>query len=526
MPPINVAIIGAGLSGLTALKQCRSDGIPATIFEARDGIGGQWRYEEPDAETGHAMSSMYEGVILNSCRDTSTFSDFPIDPARYPDYFSHRRFLRYIEDYADNFKLRPYVRLNTKVLSCKPQEDGKWLVTRQENGKEEIEEVFDAVLACSGHVSRPLIPKFEGMETFKGQILHSHVYRRPGTFEGKRVAIIGFGSSAADISCEIGSQAKELHVITRRGGWVLPRYAFGKPIEAYDSRIAETVLPQWLTQWAQTKICETVVGKLPDVIKPAHGIFQANVTVRSDLVESIKTGRVTPHRAGVEKITEDSIVLTDGTMLEVDAIICCTGYHMDFPYLPQEIYHVKDNPTLDSPNSLDLYKLVVSPRFKNLFFIGFVELPGPIVPVSEVQARWATAIILKNVRLPSVKEMEESIKSYQEHIAKTMVRSDRHTINVRYLPYCDDLLQELGAAPTFKKLLLNFLTSNTLEAASLLLAVYFGINSPAQYRLFGYGKKTQLAKTTLLRLWRGGKELTTEERKLARPLPWPESRPS
>jgi dimethylaniline monooxygenase (N-oxide forming) len=220
---------------LTALKQCLSEEIAATVFEARDAIGGQWYYEEPDASTGETMSSIYEGVILNSCRDTTCFSDFPIDPARYPDYFGHRLFLRYIDEYADHFRLKQHIRFNTKVLSCKQLDNGKWRVEYAESGKEAREEIYDAVFACSGHNSRPMMPEFEGIGTFRGQLFHSHTYRRPGAFEGKRVAIIGIGSSAADISCEIGGQAKELHLVTRRGGWIVPRYVLGKPAEAWDS---------------------------------------------------------------------------------------------------------------------------------------------------------------------------------------------------------------------------------------------------------------------------------------------------
>lgn len=226
---------------MTTLKQCLSEEIAATIFEARDVLGGQWCYEEPDPSTGEAMSSIYEGVILNSCRDTTCFSDFPIDPARYPNYFGHRLFLRYIDEYADHFGLKQHIRLSTKVLSCKQSEDNKWLVEYAENGKASTEEIFDAVFACTGHFTRPTIPEFEGIGTFRGQFLHSHTYRRPGAFEGRRVAIIGVGSSAADIACEIGGQGKELHLITRRGGWIVPRYLLGQPAEAYNS--------EWLVQF-------------------------------------------------------------------------------------------------------------------------------------------------------------------------------------------------------------------------------------------------------------------------------------
>ena len=233
---MKVAIVGAGkaprpshslsnlsgLSGLVALKECLAEGIEADVFEAADQIGGQWAY-------GTEASSMYEGVVLNSCRDTSGFTDFPLDPARYPHFLSHQQFREYIEEYTNFFDLKRHIKLNTTVKSCRQIGD-KWEV--ETDGKA----IYDAVFACTGHDTIPRIPDFPGKSSFKGQFVHSHFYRRPSDFEGKRVAIIGIGSSAADISCELVGNAKEVHIITRRGSWILPRLAFGKPIEYLDSK--------------------------------------------------------------------------------------------------------------------------------------------------------------------------------------------------------------------------------------------------------------------------------------------------
>lgn len=179
---------------------------------------------------------MYDGVVLNSCRDTSALTDFPLDPSRYGDYFGHKQQLQYLNDYVEHFGLKKYIRLNTRVLASEPREDGSWVVRVQEGGKDGVEELnFDAVLVCTGHLSTPAIPEFKGRDIFQGQFMHSHFYRRPGPFDRKKVVIIGLGSSAVDIACEIAPGADEVHVITRRGGWVLPRFVLGKPLEAFDS---------------------------------------------------------------------------------------------------------------------------------------------------------------------------------------------------------------------------------------------------------------------------------------------------
>lgn len=232
-----------------------------TCFESRGEIGGQWA-AQPDVTPQDApekvQSSIYDGVVLNSCRDTSALPDFPADPARYGDYFSHRHQLRYLREYAEHFGLLEHIRFKTRVLSCVPEDEGqgvgppRWRVTiRGEGEAAEEEVVFDALFVGAGHLSTPSIPNFAGRDAFKGEFLHSHYYRRPGPFERKKVALIGFGSSAVDIACELAPGAEEVHLITRRGGWVLPRYVLGKPTEAWDSEY----LPTWsLTEARRGKI--------------------------------------------------------------------------------------------------------------------------------------------------------------------------------------------------------------------------------------------------------------------------------
>ena len=184
---------------MTTLKECLAAGFEATILEAQGHIGGQWQYTDPDSTTGEVHSSIYQGVIFNSCRDTSSFSDFPMDPARYSVYTSHKQFVQYLHEYATFFNLTSHIKLSTKVLRCVQLEGGKWEVTS--SAKEGTEtDTYDALFACTGHNTTPFIPQFQGLKDFKGQFIHSHVYRTPGAFEGKKVAIIGVGSSGNSLA--------------------------------------------------------------------------------------------------------------------------------------------------------------------------------------------------------------------------------------------------------------------------------------------------------------------------------------
>ncbi|MDF2435133.1 MAG: dimethylaniline monooxygenase (N-oxide forming) / hypotaurine monooxygenase, partial [Mucilaginibacter sp.] len=140
-----------GISGLVALKECLASGLEAHVFEARPDIGGNWNYEPVPANattdgTGspNVTSSMYDGVMCNSCRDTTGFTDFPLDPLRYGDYFNHRHMLRYLRDYTDHFGLLQHIRLRTRVLSCSPLAGGAdgWKVATQEEGQPVEEGIY------------------------------------------------------------------------------------------------------------------------------------------------------------------------------------------------------------------------------------------------------------------------------------------------------------------------------------------------------------------------------------------------
>lgn len=392
-----------GLSGLVAAKECLEEGFVPTIYESRDGIGGQWKHEEPNPVTGEAHSSIYDGTIANSCRDTSSFSDFPIDPARYPDYSRHEQFLQYIREYADHFALEKFIVFQTKVLNCEQLPDGRWTVTSVRG-----EEIYDGLLVCTGKNNFPSMPQFDGLENFRGDVVHSHVYRRPASYAGKRVAIVGFGSSAVDLSSEICTQAQSCHLVTRRGGWVLPRHIMGSVSESYESRLSQYLVPEFLMTVILEFIYRLVMGKIPPELKPDHRILEQNPSVRDEFLDHVRAGRITAHRTTIDRFTETGMCLNNGKVLEVDAVIFCTGYRNLFPFIADSIYVGK------RPNSLHLYRMIVPPQLQNIFFLGLVELAAPIHIAVELQARWVVGVLSGRITLPSNTQMCHAIEAFEK----------------------------------------------------------------------------------------------------------------
>ncbi|KAB5554473.1 flavin-containing monooxygenase [Coniochaeta sp. 2T2.1] len=519
-PQVRVAIIGAGVSGLVALKECLAAGIDATVFETRDIIGGAWAYQpvDPDTDPSEVTSSMYDGTMLNSCRDTSSFTDFPIDPARYGHYFTHRQMARYLREYAEHFGLLEHIRLNTKVLNCVPLngsgKDG-WDVTVQPAGKPADELHFTAVMAATGHLSKPKITDFEGRELFQGEFLHSHYYRRPGPYAGKKVAVIGMGSSAVDIACELAPQTAECHLITRRGGWVLPRFVLGKPAEAFDNRATQLWINPTIAQYIQTKLLHLVDILPPPELRPDHRILAQNPTLRGDFSEKVATRIITPHRASVSSFTPTGLLLSNGKTLEVDVVIAATGYdQFHFPYLSFDPVRGKDTPT----GGVDLYRFLATPHYDNLFFVGYTELFGPLMPAAEAQSRYVAALLTGLVPQPTKEEMFRSIRDVRAQQKKKYVESERHVLTWECVEYCDSLLKPLGADPSFGRLFAGCFKGNPIRALGVLNAVWFGVPSSAQWRLCGHGSRRGLAEETVLRIAADKGELSKKEVEMVREL--------
>ncbi|KAH9367780.1 hypothetical protein HPB48_022078 [Haemaphysalis longicornis] len=206
---MRVAVIGAGASGLTALKACLEEGLDAVCFEKTSELGGLWTYREQNVD---GVASVMFSTTTNTSKEMSAFSDFP-PPPRYPNYMHHSLVSKYLNDYADAFSLRRHVRCCHSVIRLSPTHDhGRNgpldVVVRDEEKGSTFEHTFDAVMVCTGYDHTPLETKFFGLsDQFKGRVLHARDYKRPAGFQDSRVLVIGLGNSGCDIAVELSAVA-------------------------------------------------------------------------------------------------------------------------------------------------------------------------------------------------------------------------------------------------------------------------------------------------------------------------------
>ncbi|NXM54285.1 FMO5 monooxygenase, partial [Illadopsis cleaveri] len=473
-----VAIIGAGASGLCALKCCLDEGLEPTCFERSKDIGGLWRFE---SGVDPSQSASSRSVIINTSKEMMCFSDFPI-PEDFPNYMHNSKIMEYFRMYAQHFDLLRHIRFRTSVCRVSKRPDfassGQWEGVTESEGKQEAA-VFDAVLVCSGHHTDAHLPlsSFPGLKKFEGQYLHSRDYKSPQPFLGKRVVVVGIGNSGIDIAVELSHAAKQVFLSTRRGSWVLHRVAeSGYPFDfSYISRFMQllynllppNIISFFLERQLNARFDHTLYG-----LKPRHRILNQHPTVNDDLPNRIISGRVRV-KPNIQEFTETSAIFEDGTREDVDAVVFATGYSFSFPFLEGCVKVVE--------NQIPLYKFVFPPDLEKptLAFIGFIQPLGAIMPISELQCRWATRVFKGLQGLPPPADMLAEITQTKQRMAERYVKSQRHTIQVDYIPYMDELACQLGVRPNVLTL---FLTDPKLA-----MEVAFGACTPYQYRLRGPG---------------------------------------
>ncbi|TVU31760.1 hypothetical protein EJB05_23460, partial [Eragrostis curvula] len=281
---LRLAVVGAGAAGLAAARELRREGHAPVVFERAAAVGGTWLYTPPATAAdplGAAAthSSLYASLRTNLPREVMGFLDFPFsaasgysaDPRRFP---GHEEVLRYLEAFARRFDLHRLIRFETEVLRVRREHDGKWAVASRKLGDKGSgeEEVYDAVVVCNGHYTEPRVAVIPGVDAWPGKQMHSHNYREPEPFLDQVVIIIGASASAVDISRDVASVAKEVHVADRS---------------------------------APASTCEKQPG-------------YDNLWLHSMIDRAQQDG---------------SVVFRDGSSIKADVIMHCTGYLYEFPFL-------------------------------------------------------------------------------------------------------------------------------------------------------------------------------------------------
>ncbi len=423
--PPRVCVVGAGCSGLVALKALKDRAIPAECFERSEQVGGLWVLQ-----TSRGKSSAYRSLHINTSRERSEFRDFPM-PAHYPDYPHHSQMAAYFDAYAERFGLKPLISFRVEVERVRRLEDGSFEV----RVAGEPEKRFDAVVVANGHHSDPYFPDESAIGRFDGPQIHARDYADPDDplpLRGARVLVVGMGNSAMDISSELAYAGCRVVLSARRGAYIVPKWVLGKPVDQ------GSLLPRWLParlrRRISQKLLEAVAGKAEDygLPSPDHGLGGAHPTLSNELFSLLRARRVVA-KPQIERFQGKTVLFVDGTRSEIDAVVFCTGYNVRFPFF--------DESFLSAPeNELGLFMRVHEPDTPNLFFVGLCQPVGAIMPIAEAQARWVADCLAGTYELPERVYMRRAVAAERRHLHRRYVPSRRHTMQVDF----DDYLRALS----------------------------------------------------------------------------------
>uniref|UniRef100_A0A453J9E5 Flavin-containing monooxygenase n=1 Tax=Aegilops tauschii subsp. strangulata TaxID=200361 RepID=A0A453J9E5_AEGTS len=379
MPSRRIAVIGAGAA---------AGGPLASRLRARSRRGRHLAVRRQASAdplgAGGVHGSLYASLRTNLPRECMGFLDFPfvadessVDPRRFP---GHQEVLRYLEAFARRFDLHGLIRLETEVVGVRRSGDASWSVSycsRKLAGTDaggelqEEEEVFDAVVVCNGHFAEPRLAEVAGIDGWPGKQLHSHSYRVPDQFHGQVVVIVGYNPSGIDISRDIAGVAKEVHVAIRGA----PRNVNRVPATAHANL--------WL-----------------------HPMI--------DCAEE-----------------DVSVVFQDGSRVKADAIVHCTGYNYNFPFLEDD--EEAGVVTVDDNRVGPLYKHVFPPRLAPR--ISFIGLPFKAIPflVFQLQSSWVAGVLSGRIELPPPEEMMQDVAAFYTDMGSKHVhpRPRRKHVRVR-----------------------------------------------------------------------------------------------
>lgn len=401
-PPIpddfRVVIVGSGFSGIAAGVQCGILGLPYTVIERQPEPGGTWTINR--------------------------YPDIRVDTPSVTYEFSFEKGYRWAEHFGRGAEVRGYlahvsrkygVYKNTRFShdlqrATFDEKRNLWVLEiATPNGVETME--ANVVINACGVFANPKLPQFEGQEQFKGQIVHPSRWPEDLDLKGKRVAIIGNGSTGVQMLSVIARDAAHVDVFQRTPQWISPREKYGHPVEPeltwliqhfpgyqnwwrymataalFDIHDLQVPDPEWQAGGGHvnaandqlraflTKYIETETGGRQDLIEkltPDYAPFSRRPVVDNGWYRALTRDNVDLVTTGIARLTEDGIETEDGRHLEVDVIISATGFEVVKYLWPARFTGIDGQDLHDMWDAGDgprAYLGMMMPGFPNMFML-------------------------------------------------------------------------------------------------------------------------------------------------------------
>ena len=435
-----IAIIGAGMSGIAAVVKLRKAGYTdITVFEKADRVGGTWR------------ENTYPGL---SCDVPSRWYSFSFNLKHDWNYrYSHGpEIQQYMEETAEKFGVTDIVRFNTPVAAVTWVAPHWTLVTA---AGETL--TFDIVISATGVLHHPAFPEIEGLDSFAGDCFHTAQWDHAVDLKGKRVGIIGTGSTAAQVVSAITDKVGEMHVFQRTPQWMAPlaqkkysdawkwvmktfpflqrigfHFYFQLMLRTFAAATIGNKTMQRLLSWLCLRNLEKNVAdpKLRAQLTPDYQAACKRLIFCSDFYPAISRDNAHLVSESITRITPQGVQTADGNVHALDVLILATGFDPSAFILPTRV---------TGENGRDLgefwdgapraHRAVAVPGFPNFWLL---EGPtGPVgnlslITISEHQVDYIIGILdkMKQDGLAAVAATEDAFTRYnagmREAVKKTV----------------------------------------------------------------------------------------------------------
>lgn len=341
-------IVGAGPAGLAVAGRMRRLGLPFEIIDGADSVAARWR-------------THYDRLHLHTVKQLShlPYRPFPDD---YPRYVSRDALVRYYEEYAEAFLIRP--RFGQMVAAVRHAGD-RWHV------QTEAGDVYMAnnVVMATGANRIPNRPEIDGESRFAGRITHSSEYRNPEPFLGRSVLVVGMGNTGAEIALDLCEHGVEVAISVRGPVNIVPRDFLRRPTQLTARQLDR--LPDRIADRIGLVLRRMTMGDLGrfGIASPKLApVAQLRTRGKTPVIDvgtmaRIKSGDIGV-RPGVRCLDVRKVVFADGSEEAFDEVILATGYR---PLIEQL---VEDGSDLLDANGYPA-SVVGSGKHQGLFFTGF-----------------------------------------------------------------------------------------------------------------------------------------------------------